>query len=247
MIFNLFRKTPSGGKVGFIVDMHSHLLPGVDDGAPDTEKSLDLIRSLQSFGYRKLITTPHIYSELYPNSPETLKPAYHLLETAMQEAGMDIPIRFAAEYFLDDHVDNLLRSGERLLTIHDNLVLVETSFVQAPLDLDRRLFDLQVAGYKPILAHPERYPYLHADKQKYHELRERGILLQVNLLSLTGYYGKPMAEVARYLIKNELVDLVGTDAHHERHTAALQKGADTISRQLEPLIRKDKLLNLSLE
>jgi protein-tyrosine phosphatase len=226
--------------------MHSHLLPGVDDGSPDIESSITLIRALQTIGYQKFITTPHIYSELYPNSPETLQPAYNNLKSAMQNAGMDIPIRFAAEYFLDDHVDDLLKAQQPLLTIHDNWVLVETSFVQAPLDLDRRLFDLQVAGYKPILAHPERYSYWHGDKQKYHDLKERGILLQVNLLSLIGYYGKPMAEMARYLVKNEMADLVGTDAHHDRHTAALLKGMDTISRQLEPLIRKDKLLNMSL-
>jgi protein-tyrosine phosphatase len=241
-----FLKRKGIAGIPFDTDMHSHLLPGVDDGSPDVETSLKLIRSLQILGYQKLITTPHIYSELYPNSPDTLRPAYDLLEAAMQGAGFDIPIRFAAEYFLDDHVDTLLKEQQPLLTIYDNWVLVETSFVQAPLDLDRRLFDLQVAGYKPILAHPERYPYLHREKQKYHDLRERGILLQVNLLSLTGYYGKPIAETARYLIKNELVDLVGTDAHHERHTMALQKGVDIISQQLERLIQKGKILNMSL-
>lgn len=245
-MFGLFKKKGNADTIPFETDMHSHLLPGVDDGAPDSLASLSLIRSLQELGYRKLITTPHIYHELYPNSPDTLAPAYERLKVEMASAGLDIPIRFAAEYFLDDHVDALLKSGEPLLTVHDNWVLVETSFVQAPLDLDRRLFDIQVAGYKPILAHPERYPYLHMDKQKYHEYRERGILLQINLLSLTGYYGKPMAEAARYLIKNELVDLVGTDTHHERHALALRKGAGLLTDQLEPLLRKDKLLNGAL-
>ena len=230
----------------FGTDLHSHLLPGVDDGSPDVSSSLSIIQSLGDLGYRNFITTPHIYNDLYPNSPETLQPAYDLLKDGMQQAGMDIPFRFAAEYFLDDFVDGLLKAQQPLLTIKDNWVLVETSFIQPPPDIDRRLFDLQMAGYKPILAHPERYPYWHINKQKFHEFRERGILLQLNLLSLTGYYGKPVAEMAKYLVKEELIDLVGTDCHHERHAAALKKGADTVNRQLDGLIRKDKLLNASL-
>jgi protein-tyrosine phosphatase len=245
-MFNFFRNR-GNIHLPFIIDMHSHLLPGVDDGSPDVETSLSLIRSLTDIGFKKFITTPHIYSELYPNSPKTLQPAYEILQAAMAKEGMDIPIRYAAEYFLDDHVDHLLKEGEPLLTIQENKILVETSFVQPPLDLDRRLFDLQVAGYQVILAHPERYPYWHIDKQKYHELRERGILLQVNLLSLTGYYGKPIAEVARYLVKEELVDLVGTDCHHDRHASTLLKEVSTINKLLDPLLRKDKLLNPLLQ
>lgn len=224
--------------------MHSHLLPGVDDGAADIASSITLIRSLMDLGYRRLITTPHIYSELYPNSEKTLRPAYDLLLTALQEAGLGISLSYAAEYFLDDYVAGLLNKKEPLLTVHDNWVLVETSFVQPPMDLDRRLFDLQLAGYKPILAHPERYAYWHGDKKKFHELREKGLFLQVNLLSLTSYYGKQVNEAARYLVKEGLVDLVGTDCHHERHIAALRKEASVIMKTLDPV--KDKLLNAQL-
>jgi tyrosine-protein phosphatase YwqE len=223
--------------------MHAHFLPGVDDGAADVDDSLELIRSMRELGYERLVTTPHIYAELYPNSRETLQPAYETLMTALRASGMDISLRYAAEYFLDEHVGNLLAAKEPLLTIHESWVLVETSFVQAPLDLDNRLFNLQVAGYKAIMAHPERYAYWHLQRDAYHHLREKGVLLQVNLLSLTGYYGRGVAETARYLVKEGLVDLVGTDCHHERHIAALRKGAGDIVRILDPLIRKDKLLN----
>lgn len=190
-----------------------------------------------------MVTTPHIYKELYANNRDTLRSSYESLLPALQAAGVDMPLRYAAEYFLDDHVDDLLKTGEPLLAIHENWVLVETSFVQPPMDLDRRLFDLQLAGYKPIMAHPERYPYWHNDRARYHTLKEKGFLLQVNLLSLTGYYGKGVAEAAKYLVKEALVDLVGTDCHHERHVAALQKGSGDMMRMLDPLLRKDKLLN----
>jgi tyrosine-protein phosphatase YwqE len=242
-MLGFFRTKRALTQLPFQTDMHAHFLPGVDDGAADVEASLQLIHAMQALGYKHLVTTPHIYSELYPNSRSTLQPAYEALMKALQSSGLEITLRYAAEYFLDEHVDALLVSKEPLLTVHDNWVLVETSFVQAPLDLDNRLFGLQVAGYKAILAHPERYAYWHFQRDAYHQLREKGVLLQVNLLSLTGYYGKSVAETARYLVKEGLVDLVGSDCHHDRHIQALKAGATEIVRVLDPLIRKDKLLN----
>lgn len=227
-------------------DLHSHLLPGVDDGAKDPGESIELVRSLMDLGYEKIITTPHIYSELYPNSPTTLKPAFEKLKLALEEAAIGISLRFAAEYFLDDHLDSLLRQNEPLLTIHENWVLVETSFVQPHPDLDAKLFKLQVAGYKPILAHPERYAFWHGDKTIFHGFKEKGLLLQINLLSLTGYYGKGATEMAKYLLKADLVDLVGTDCHHERHVAALKKGAGELRKFLDPAIRSGRLLNFEI-
>lgn len=227
-------------------DLHSHLLPAVDDGAENVGDAIELVRSLQSLGYKKLITTPHIYQELYPNSLQTLEPAFARLNAALTEAGIDLPVRYAAEYFMDDYLDDLLKRREPLLTIHDNWVLVEMSFVQPPPDLDRRLFGLQVAGYKPILAHPERYNFWHADMDSLHGLKERGMLFQVNLLSLTGYYGKGVAEAARRMCREDLVDLFGTDCHHERHVAALKRGSSVLLKWVDPLIRKDRLLNAAL-
>jgi tyrosine-protein phosphatase YwqE len=230
----------------FGTDMHSHILPGIDDGAKDVDGSIRLIEGFHGLGYKKSIATPHIYAELYPNDPATIGSAHQKLAVAMEQRGCDFPVRYAAEYFLDDSFRNLVLNRHPLLTIHENWVLVETSFVQAPMDFDQRLFDLQVAGYKPVLAHPERYPYWHGNKNLYHGLRDRGVLFQVNLLSLAGYYGKPVAEAAKFLVTEKLVDLVGTDAHHERHLSALQRSASAIIKQLTPLIREDKIMNVAL-
>lgn len=207
---------------GIVTDMHSHLVPGIDDGSPDADTSVELVRGLMEMGYQNFIATPHILWDIFKNNRSTITPAHAELINALKIAEIDTNIRYAAEYFLDYHVDELLEQQQPLLTLKDNLVLVEFSFVSAPLDLKEKLFALQMAGYQPVLAHPERYSYLARNKEMYDELREAGYYFQINLLSLTGYYGKPVLELANHLLKNKYVDFLGTDLHHERHLKALQ-------------------------
>jgi tyrosine-protein phosphatase YwqE len=202
--------------------MHSHLIPGIDDGSPDVTTSLELIEGLRDMGYQKFIATPHILWDIFKNNRSTITPAFNDLLAGLKEQNIELPFRFAAEYFLDYHVDELLEAQTPLLTIKDNLVLVEFSFVSAPLDLKEKLFALQMAGYQPVLAHPERYTYFARNREVYDELREAGYFFQVNLLSLAGYYGKGPLELATHLVKNKYVDLLGTDLHHSRHLYALQ-------------------------
>lgn len=211
---------------GLVTDMHSHLIPGIDDGSPDLDTSLELIEGLTDLGYRKLITTPHILWDLYKNDITTITPAYEELMAGLKAKNSEVPIHFAAEYFLDYHIDELLENEKPLLTLKDNMVLVEFSFISVPLDLKDKLFNLQMAGYQPVLAHPERYGYLLKTKEVYNELRDAGYLFQVNLLSLTGYYGKVPYELAHHLVKNKFVDLLGTDLHHIRHLNALQSSPE---------------------
>lgn len=198
-------------------DMHSHLIPGIDDGSPDVETSVLLVEGLVKLGYKKIVTTPHLMADLYPNNRSTIMNGYDKLMKGLAAKKINIPVRAAAEYFLDDHFDSLLEKNEPLLTVKDNLVLVEFSFASLPIDYKQKLFNMQMKGYKPILAHPERYAYLHKQPDIYEELRDAGCLLQVNLLSLIGYYGKSIAVVAESLHKRGLIDLLGTDMHHERH------------------------------
>lgn len=216
---------------GIVTDMHSHLVPGIDDGSPDVETSIELIRGLMDMGYKKFIATPHILWDIFKNSKSTIQPAFEELKAGLKSENIDVPIKFAAEYFLDYHVDELLEDRKKLLTIKDNWVLVEFSFISPPLDLKEKLFSLQLAGYQPVLAHPERYTYFLRNREMYDELREAGYYFQLNLLSLTGYYGKAPLELANHLLKNKYVDLLGTDLHHDRHLKALQSSpqlSDTI-------------------
>jgi protein-tyrosine phosphatase len=223
-MFSFFKK--SGTDVSAMLsllktDMHSHLIPGVDDGSPDMDTTIALIKGLQQLGYKKFITSPHIMWDMYKNERETILQKAEEVRTELKKQNIDVEFSAAAEYFMDDYFSKLLKSDAPLLTIKENWVLVEFSFVSEPFDLKQNLFDLEIKGYKPVIAHPERYAFFHSKKEKLHDLYDQGCLLQVNLLSLSGYYGKPVQEMAKYLLKNELVSLFGTDCHHFRHLASL--------------------------
>jgi len=225
--------------------MHSHLIPGIDDGAKDMEDSIRLIRGLADLGYRKLITTPHILADFYPNTPETIGQGLRAVQAELARQNIDVELHAAAEYLMDDHFIHLLQSGNPLLTLKDKLVLVELSFAVPAINLKEIIFEVQLKGYQPVLAHPERYLYFGADKTWYDRLKDAGCLFQLNLLSIKGYYGKGSQELAHYLIKKKYIDLLGTDLHHEKHLANLHSSriGDAVKKLLDTgLIRNPSLL-----
>ena len=204
-------------------DMHSHLIPGIDDGAKDITSSIQLIKGFIELGYKKIITTPHILWEIYPNTSDIINKGVTELKAAIDQEGLKIEIHAAAEYFIDDHFEDELRKKTPLLCINNNLVLVEFSMVTAPFDLQKVIFDLQMQEYQPVIAHPERYTYLIRNKAMLEQLKTAGCIFQLNLLSLTGYYGRSVQELAEYLVLNNYYELAGTDLHHSHHLTALQK------------------------
>ena len=204
-------------------DMHSHLIPGIDDGAKDITSSLQLIKGFIELGYKKIITTPHVLWEIYPNTSEIINKGVTELKAAIDQEGLKIDVHAAAEYFIDDHFEEELRKKTPLLCINNNLVLVEFSMVTAPFDLQKVIFDLQMQEYQPVIAHPERYTYLIRNKAMLEQLKTAGCIFQLNLLSLTGYYGRSVQELAEYLVLNDYYELAGTDLHHSHHLTALQK------------------------
>ncbi len=202
-------------------DIHSHILPGIDDGSPDLETSITLIKGLMELGITKSVATPHIISDLYRNDSTTINNALSLLNNELKNQEITFDVTAAAEYMMDSYFLELLRKEEKLLTIKDNIVLTEFSYASMPDDPGLFSFAIITAGYKPILAHPERYPYYYGNNKAFHRLVELGFSLQLNILSLTGYYGKEAAKVSEYLLKNDLISYIGTDLHHDRHLAAL--------------------------
>lgn len=243
-MFNLFKKpAPDIDFSAIEVDIHSHLIPGIDDGAADLEIALELVRKMSDMGYKKLITTPHVYIEYYPNSPESILPGLEALKTAVEVEKIPIEIHAAAEYFMDEHFEELLEQ-KALLTLKDNYVLVEMSFFGPPPELENYLFQMQIKGYKPILAHPERYLYYKGNMEKYQRIKDLGCLLQLNILSLTGYYDRAVQQNARELIKEGLIDLLGTDLHHDTHAdkLALALKDRKIAKLLEEYEFKNKTL-----
>jgi len=206
-----------------MVDIHSHLLPGIDDGAKDIADSLALIERMASYGITRFVTTPHILGDLYPNTPAIIQEKLALVQEALTSIGWGhIHIRAAAEYMLDEQFAVLLEQGN-LLTLKDNMVLVEMSYFSPPLNVYELLFQLQLKGYKPVLAHPERYFTYHKNPREFQKLKRAGCLFQLNLLSLTENYGKPVQKTAQLLLKESMYDFVGTDTHHQQHLDALQK------------------------
>lgn len=206
-------------------DIHSHYIPGIDDGAQTIEDSLAMIRAMKEMGFSSLVTTPHIKFDHYPNTTEIIQNGLKELHRALIENHIDMPIRAAAEYYIDDHFMQLLES-EPLLTIQKNEVLVELSFMFEPMNFLNTIFRIQTKGYRPILAHPERYAFYHGNKDIFEQLKDRGVLLQLNTIALTGYYGKPVKEMAEYLLEKRFYDYCGSDMHHMRHAEQMKKALE---------------------
>jgi len=198
------------------IDIHSHLLPGIDDGAKNISDTIKLAKAFEEIGFSQFVTTPHIKNHFWDNSAETILAEQKQTAITLEENNIKIPFRAAAEYFMDDWFENHFKT-EKLLTIKDNYVLVEISYINPPAQLHKILFDLRVAGYTPILAHPERYLYYHKNFNEYEKLKKSGCLFQLNLLATTGYYGNEVTKITEELLKKGMYNFVGSDVHHRTH------------------------------
>ena len=223
-MFSLFRSSKTTPDLSFIsVDMHSHLLPGLDDGLQEIEQTIQFIKELQQLGYKKLICTPHILSGVYNNSPEIILPKLELVKLALEENKIDIQVEVAAEYMVDADFEAYINEGLPLLTFGKNLILIEMSYAAPSNNIEQVIFQLRLKGLQPVLAHPERYLYYLSKPEQYERFSDLGCLLQINILSLLGYYGEPSKHIAQNLLKKNRVSFVGTDMHHDNHMSALKE------------------------
>lgn len=204
-------------------DMHSHILPGLDDGSETIEDSLALLRGMISLGYKKVIMTPHIMGDFYKNTPYGIWEKVLELRSAATAEGLDIELGCAAEYYLDEWFVKKLEEGQPLLSFGDNYVLFETSYLNEPLNLKEVVFMMQAAGYKPVLAHPERYLYLSNRFKEIARIQDLGVLLQMNLNSLSGYYSNAARKLAEQLVDQKMISFVGSDLHSLRQIDSLRK------------------------
>lgn len=205
------------------VDMHSHILPGIDDGSPDVATSLRFVKSLQELGFEQLICTPHIYKELYPNTNETIFRAKSLLQSEMNKAGISLKLAAGAEYMIDQDF-NL---EESLCPLDQKHLLIEMSYLSESPGISKTIFEIEIKGYQPVLAHPERYTFYFKDKSRLRRFKEKGCLLQLNLLSVLGYYGREVKQLAELLLKEKMYDFAGTDLHHDKHLSTLTEAVQT--------------------
>lgn len=204
-------------------DIHSHLIPGIDDGVATIEDSLELLRELQDLGYKKIITTPHIMSDYFRNTPEIIMNGLATVTSAARQQGINIELEAAAEYYLDEALVQMINRNEKLLTIAEKYLLFEISYVNPPDNIQNVVFDLNIQGYVPVLAHPERYPFWYGKPEIYRKLKDLGVLFQLNTNSLVGYYGPAARHCAELLIDEDMIDFIGSDMHGVRHLEALKK------------------------
>jgi tyrosine-protein phosphatase YwqE len=202
-------------------DIHSHFIPGIDDGSPDLETSVKLVKKMQELGFKKIITTPHVMHDFYRNTPEIILSGLEDLKKEFKAQSIEVDISAAAEYYVDYYFESKLNEGEDFLTFGNKHILIETSFVSEPPNFSESIFKLQLKGYDVILAHPERYGFMSInDLKKY---KSRSVKLQLNLLSLLGYYGGECKLKAEKLIENNMVDFVGTDCHNLNQASIYHK------------------------
>ena len=204
------------------IDIHSHLLPGIDDGATTIEDTESLIKGLQEIGFKKFITTPHIMSDVWRNTNVEINEKLSSTIHELKVPNINTRLKAAAEYMIDSEFRELFKK-EQLLTLKENYVLVEMSYLNPPIQLYDILHELQTAGYLPVLAHPERYSFYHHSMNDYNKLKNAGCLFQLNILSTVGYYGEHVAQITNSLVKEGLIDFIGSDVHHTRHLESMYK------------------------
>ena len=222
---NLFKKKevlPPFDLGRFKSDMHSHLIPGIDDGAQDMDQTIAMLAKFESLGYKKVVTTPHIMTDSFPNNPEIILSGLEKVRNEIKKVGINIEIEAAAEYYFDETLMPKIKNKE-LLTFGDNYVLVEFAFHSPPQFLDQLFFELKTHGYRPVIAHFERYLYYLGKIDKAEKWRSEGINIQININSLFGQYGPEVQKQAEKLIDEGQFDFVGTDCHRIEHLMILEK------------------------
>lgn len=246
-MFNFFHKKPSPdeSRLCFSTDIHCHVLPGVDDGSPDLETSLALVEAQERMGIKRVFASPHVTLGVFENTPETIAGPREELRKALAEKGVSVELNNHAEYRIDDFSLAQIDSPQ-VMKLPGDYVMIENPFSSEPGLLDKIVFDLQVKGFRPVLAHPERYSYYYRRPERYQQLHDAGLLFQVNVLSLAEAYGKEQRKTGEYLIDKSLVDFLGTDMHNMRHVEIIDRylrsrAAASHRRSLEGRLLNDRI------
>jgi protein-tyrosine phosphatase len=218
-VLSFLRPRSAKSFVPLTTDIHSHLLAGIDDGVPTTEAALAIIRVFQEAGYKKMITTPHVIQDYYRNDPTIIGERLEELRNYLIDQKVEFEVQAAAEYYLDESLSKKIEDREPLLSFGDRHLLFETNMISEPYSLKDFIFKVTTAGYRPVLAHPERYSYMTLEKAE--DLRNRGVLFQINILSIIGFYSKPIQRLAHQLIDRGWVELLGSDCHNIDQAALL--------------------------
>lgn len=191
-------------------DVHCHLLPGVDDGFPTAEKSLEALKRLEEHGVAKMMLTPHFMKEYLDNDRANITAKFEVFKAeAAQVCGIEL--RLAAEYMLDSRFLTHFKQGFLTLDKAQTHVLCETSYMMHERNVATMIYEVMCDGFQPVIAHPERYEY--ASKNDYSRWKDKDYKFQLNLLSLSGVYGGMAVAKAHYLLDHDYYDYIGSDMH----------------------------------
>ena len=242
---NIFKTKKEQEKLFYQTDVHSHILPGVDHGSQSVEQSLEMLRAEAAMGIKRVILTSHVTAITFENTRETLMDAFMKLKDAVTDEGLDIDLCLSAEYRMDEYFDKEY-AADHLLPMPGNHILLENSFQQELMNLDELLFDMQVKGYRTILAHPERYTYYSRRRKRYEQLHNAGARFQVNILSFTGYFGEEARDSALWFVRNGMIDYLGSDMHNLKYAHIIMdyinsKEWKKLSKEIEPTIKNDQI------
>jgi len=204
------------------IDLHSHLIPGIDDGCSTIDESLEILKAMELLGYNKIITTPHVMSDAYQNSTRTILEGLETLRRAAADNGIALEIEAAAEYYMDEELIKRLEHGD-ILTLGDNYLLFETSYVSKPLNFEEIVFEIQARGYRALFAHPERYRYINDPYIEFKQFKDLGMYLQLDINSLGGFYGRQAKKHALILSEYGIIDFLGSDIHRIKQVEFLGK------------------------
>ena len=240
MFGKLFKRNKEQVKLFYNTDVHCHILPGVDHGSQSMEQSLEMLRAQADMGIKRVILTSHVTAVTFENTRETLTDSFLKLKDAVTDEGLDMELYLSAEYRMDEYFDKEY-AADHLIPMPGNHILLENSFQQELMNLDDLLFDMQVKGYRTILAHPERYPYY---SRRHKQLHNAGARFQINILSFTGYFGEEARDSALWLAKNGLIDYLGSDMHNVKHAYIIMNYLNSkewkkLSRDLEQTVKND--------
>ncbi len=244
---NIFRKSSSSDLIDLGIlncDVHSHFIPGIDDGARTMKDSLEMLKAIEDLGYKKVITTPHVMGDFFRNTSAIITTGLEQVRNAAKAEGIELEIEAAAEYYYDFDLENKIQN-ERLLTFGTDYFLFEVSYMNAPDNLEAFIFLLQTKGYQPVIAHPERYPFWFTKNLEHFEkLKDKGVLFQLNINALTGHYSPATKKVAEQMIDKGWYELLGSDCHHMGHIELMKRVKG--EKYLRKLIESGKLLNNTL-
>jgi len=228
----------------YTIDLHSHLIPGIDDGVKTLDESIQIIQGIKNLGFNKIITTPHIMAHRFLNTKEIILDGCEKLKQELKNRNIDIELIASAEYYFDENFLELIENDDLLYFGKDKYVLFELSYTNKPFGLEQTIFNLLSKGYRPILAHPERYSYFSSNFSKYDKLKQSGVRFQINLNSLIGFYGKKPKAAAKYLSDNGLIDFVGSDIHGEKYLDSFGKAV--FAKETHELFEKNSIKNYKL-